>query len=107
MRLERLPSELAVQSDYLKLWLGQTLYQMIAPDEMRGRVFAVRQTFSTILSPVSMLAVGWAVDAVGTRPVFVALGAIAVIAAAAIALSPVARESPHFGGRPRAAGTAA
>jgi len=84
-----------------------TLYQMIAPDEMRGRVFAVRQTFSTILSPVSMLAVGWAVDAVGTRPVFVALGAIAVIAAAVIACSPVARQSPHFGGRPGAAGTAA
>lgn len=84
-----------------------TLYQLIAPSEMRGRVFTVRQTISTALSPLSILAVGWAVDAVGTRVVFVALGAIAAIAAAVIALLPIVRGSPHFSGRPRAARTTA
>lgn len=73
-----------------------TLYQQITPPELRGRVFAVRSTLSTIMTPLTTLAAGWAIDAIGTKVVLTAIGACALVAVGCLALTRTARTSPYF-----------
>lgn len=79
----------------------QTMYQEITPTDMRGRVFAVRSSLSSILSPIAVMGAGWAVDATGSGVVLRALGLIELAAALGIGLSSVARRSPYFQVRSR------
>ncbi len=53
-----------------------TLYQEITPPEIRGRVFALRFTVSTFLSPVSTPLVGIGLDAMGSTAVLLVLAAV-------------------------------
>lgn len=73
-----------------------TIYQQITPPELRGRVFAVRSTLSTIMTPITTLAAGWAIDAIGTRVVLMAIGVCALVAVGCLALTRTARTSPYF-----------
>lgn len=51
-----------------------TLYQEITPAPIRGRVFALRFTVSTVLAPISTSLVGWSLDTYGSKLVLLALG---------------------------------
>lgn len=52
-----------------------TLYQEITPPDIRGRVFALRFTVSTFLSPVSTPLVGIGLDLLGSTAVLLVLAA--------------------------------
>lgn len=51
-----------------------TLYQDITPDDVRGRVFALRVSLSQVLSPLSYAVSGILLDVLGSRMVFAGLG---------------------------------
>lgn len=108
-RAEWLPL-VAVFMYFISPFIGMavsTIYQQITPAEMRGRVFAVRTTLASALTPVVTLASGWAIDTVGTRAVMLTVGALTVVAAGAMALTRVARTSPYFRGEPKEDASAA
>ena len=64
-----------------------TLYQEITPPDIRGRVFALRFTVSTFLSPVSTPLVGIGLDLLGST-------AVLLVLAAALGRSPGSRLDP-------------
>lgn len=57
----------------------QTLYQDITPPDIRGRVFALRVSFSQLLSPISFAVSGVLLDGFGSRAVFAGLAILLLI----------------------------
>ncbi len=70
-----------------------TLYQRVTPEEMRGRVFALRSTFAQILMPISFALVGPLVDKAGTTVGFLTIGGALILAGSAAIAVPDLRNA--------------
>ncbi len=66
-----------------------TLYQKRVPEELRGRVFAVRMLMAQAGIPIGSMIGGLYAEAWGIRSLFTALGAVMVLVTAAALLAPV------------------
>ena len=85
------------------IWVfSTTLLQMLVPDDLRGRVFAAELALMTLAMTVSNFVTGWALDALGLSPRFLAatLGLVALVPGTAWVLLQL---SPRFGVRRAAA----
>ncbi|NLA61305.1 MAG: MFS transporter, partial [Firmicutes bacterium] len=70
-----------------------TIYQEITPQDVRGRVFALRFTVSTFLSPVSTPLVGIWLDSLGSTAVLLMLaGGLGTVSLAALS-TPTIRDA--------------
>ena len=69
------------------LWtLASYGLQVVVPDELRGRVFALDAMVETLTLGVSSLVAGWSAGVIGIRTTATALGVIAIVWAAGWAL---------------------
>jgi len=85
------------------IWVfSTTLLQMLVPDDLRGRVFAAELALMTLAMTVSNFVTGWALDALGLSPRFLAatLGLVALVPGTAWVLLQL---SPRVGVRRAAA----
>jgi len=63
------------------------LLQTMSPPRLRGRVLALDSVLWNLVNPVSLLVLGLAVEQVGAGPVLVAMGVLAALSIATIALT--------------------
>ena len=69
------------------LWtLASYGLQVVVPDELRGRLFALDAMVETLTLGVSSLVAGWSAGVIGIRTTATALGVIAIVWAAGWAL---------------------
>jgi MFS family permease len=71
---------------------NQTLFQMKVPDELRGRVFAVRMLFVQIGVPIGALVGGIIAETIGIAMLFSTLGAVLVVATGVAFMMPTFHE---------------
>jgi predicted MFS family arabinose efflux permease len=68
-----------------------TLYQRMAPDHLRSRVFALRMVLSTAAMPLGSFFGGLLAQAWGLRPLFLTAGLLPAAAAVLVYVQPVMR----------------